>query len=80
LVQFDKDLTKVVESYISVLLKENFVGLEQIVGEYAKTPDESSGSDTSGEMTAGGAKMADLSNLNKKHLESVAQDFSFNYK
>ena len=28
----------------------------------------------------GGVKLQDLSNINTKHLENVAQDFSFTYK
>lgn len=59
------------------MLKENFVGLESIIGEYSKPQQDDS--EESGEFS-GSVKLGDLSGLNKKHLESVSQDFSFNYK
>jgi len=33
---FEKELAKAVEGLINVMLKENFVGLESIIGEYSK--------------------------------------------
>ena len=49
-------------------MQSNFVGLEQIVSEYAKKPDDSAGESDS----TSGVTLQDLSNINKKHLENVA--------
>ena len=61
------------------LLAVNFVGLNQVVDEFSREPDDE---DTSGDMSigGGGTKLKDLQNVNKKTLEVVAQDFSFSYK
>ena len=67
---FDNELQQSIEAYIEQLLKANFVGLEQIVSEYAKKPEESKG-DMSPDTT-GGVTIQDLSNINTKHLENVA--------
>jgi hypothetical protein len=69
---FEKELDNSIESLIDVLLQENFVGLEQFIGTYSKKTHDDSGE--------ANAELQDLAGVNKKQLESVAQDFSFNYK
>lgn len=78
---FDRQLQQKIDKYLDHLLRVNFVGLTQIVGEFSSEP-EDSGEDTSGDMSMGdgGTKLRDLQNVNKKTLEVVAQDFGFSYK
>ena len=73
LLVFEKDLQKSIEAYIEQILQSNFVGLEKIIGEYAKKPED-------GDENEEGLQLQDLSNINTKQLETVAQDFTFTYK
>jgi len=83
-IAIEKDLNQYTERLIKIILKENYPGLEDIVGQYCLSGDSSneSGSEDESHHHSGAKviKKIDFSTLNPRLIENVAQDFNQNYR
>jgi len=78
-IQIEKELNELLEKLIKVILRENYPGMEEIVGKYCMSGDSSSESEGDDKMPHH-LKKVDLSELNVRLLETVTQDFAQNYR
>ena len=83
MIEIEKDLNEQTEKLVKLFLKENFPGFEEIVSKYVTNSGDSSSEEDEGTSHASLPKIiksTELNNLNIKHLENVAQDFTMNYR